>query len=144
MEWLISIPKLATFKTRPTPRCQKYNKIPPAGARNTDNKYKVRQQTCCTNSKLGPAGLCPFVTNQMLSASLNRHITCLNVPCPNGTGRKCIYSKLTSKQTIGKLYYRNQMFICCVVTKIKFSYMLCYRPGGHRSVDANGPTSASH
>ena len=37
----------------------------------------------------------------------------------------------------------NQIFICCF-TQIKFPYMLCYRPGGHRSVDANGPACACH
>ena len=37
MALLISIPKLATFKTRPTPRCQKYNKIQTTNTK-SDNK----------------------------------------------------------------------------------------------------------
>ena len=44
-----------------------------------------RCQKCCTNCVL---------LSQMWSASLNKHITSLNVPGPNGTGKKVCFADI--------------------------------------------------
>ena len=101
--------------------------------RKTEIQMHSHPKTCCATVKMGPPRLCPIGYWHKCLRQV-WHNARLNVMgLEENIYIKCIYSKFDQPDT---LYHWISIFLY-----YRFSH---FRPGGHRSLDANGPAGASH